>query len=735
MSRKKETLQQLSEAEHKQVQDLLSQYHTLAQTIRTTEDAQGAESVLQPIIALTEAQQITLLKALGKEQHQDAADLLVALNAFAPNKDARKEARRSLLTLEGHKIQPQWQPPQARPAVVQVNVSNPPRFWKGFVTQSREQGEVQLLLFWEQGYDYTEVRSLSFLLEFWSEGIKEVSVETTGKRRAQDRITELKARLQDVPLVECTLAEGRRLLEEALSVHNWRKLPLPKEYRNNQPLIKKQILEATEAGRDSGATFVYPDMEPQETALHFIGAWSMGDYGLTYDLLSSTCTLLRDATRDEWIEQHRHWADEAKPARIELSFVQEREATQDAIWLPSTAKGASRRKDLEIGWSVELSPTPLSGTLPEMPMGTAVNRETGRHWFWSIFTLVHEKDGWRIQRITDEGARIQGLPVAEIQQQIKEQEEAVDQLARQQSDNIQAFMEELAMRLSKALFYYDALIALLPLDRHPLEAAVGRAMAQGNPERTMVYLDRLLQRFPENHEENLRRIAATEINYAFSPRAETMPERRQHFLDLAENALHEAIELHDSSLNHILLAELFMSEQRNEEAETELEKARGQSPSPQDEATIEASLGAIAMRRERVGDALSHFQRASELDANLPGIWFNIGFAHRLLGHFEKAEQMYQRALQQEPQDIRIYSELIAIHMNRSEKQEAKRIAAEGVRQNPASAHLHALYASVLHELGERKTAQEELERAEMLDPTLEIVQSVRQQFRASKKR
>ena len=45
----------------------------------------------------------------------------------------------------------------------------------------------------------------------------------------------------------------------------------------------------------------------------FVTAWSLGDYGLTYDLLSSNSSLRDGLERDEWIEQRRAWADEAHP--------------------------------------------------------------------------------------------------------------------------------------------------------------------------------------------------------------------------------------------------------------------------------------------------------------------------------------------------------------------------------------------------------------------------------------
>ena len=45
------------------------------------------------------------------------------------------------------------------------NLAETARFWKGYVTNSRSVGEVQLLLLWEQGEGYRDVRVLGFLLD------------------------------------------------------------------------------------------------------------------------------------------------------------------------------------------------------------------------------------------------------------------------------------------------------------------------------------------------------------------------------------------------------------------------------------------------------------------------------------------------------------------------------------------------------------------------------------------
>jgi Tfp pilus assembly protein PilF len=735
MSRKNESDIILSAEDHQQVQTLLTAYHQVAQDLHQSIDSVQAETALASFNALPEAAQLAVLKALTKETESDAADILIAIYTFSPHKEIRKEARRSLIRLETARVYPQWTPPNVHTPAIQVNTANPPRFWKGLVTQSRDQGEIQLILLWEQGYDYTEVRQLSFLLDYWQEGVKEVFVETLNKRRTNERLNEWRTRLHDIALVDCTPAEGKRLIEEALSVNAWRATPVHKDYQNNLPIINSLLMQASDIGKDSGNTFINPELTDQEVVINFLGAWSLSDYGLAYDLLSRDSHLHEGLSREEWIERHRAWATEARPARLELGFVREQEVRQSALWLPTSARSVSPRKEISIGWSLEMAETPLSGTLPEMPMGTAVNKETGRHWFWTSYTVVQEQKVWRIQRFSDEGARVQGLPIPELQRQIEEYEKAIDARIKQRDTDVQAFMEELPWRITQLLHLSDALIARLPFDRQVCESAYNSSVAMGNPERTMVYLERISQRFPERRGDVLRSLAATQIAYAYSDRTQYLPDRRKHFLAQAETTLQEAIQIDDSLMNHILLAELFISTQRNEEAEAELHKAQNMHPGTEEEVAIEAGLGNIAMRRERYSEAIPHFQRVANLQPQSPGIWFNLGFAHRLLGQFPEAENYYKQAVQREPQDTRVYTELIAIYMNRSDKQAARTIAEQGVRTNPDSAPLHALFASVLYELGDLRAAQRQLEDAEAIDPELEIVQSVRQQLNTNREK
>lgn len=738
MSRKKETTTMLTDEENDHVHHLFAHYHQLADTLHSSMNQTEAEDALTPVNMLAEAVQVALFKMLAQENHTDAADILSAVNMLSPDKESRKEARRGLIRLEATKTYPQWKPSIAQASAIQANVSHAPRFWKGWVTQTREEGEMHLVLSWEQGYDYSEARLLIFVLDYWEDGVEDCVVEIDSKRHIDESMERLRTELVDRPIVDCTPAEGKRLLQEALSVNMWHgKLP-HSNYRNNLPLINKLLLQnTTDLGEDHDRTFINHELEDQEVSINFLGAWSMGDYGLAYDLLAHNSAGRDEISREKWIVQHRAWFDEAHPTRMELGFVHERERSQSALWLPPSSIGgrSSTHKEIEVGWSLELSDTPLSGTLKEMPLGTAINKDTGRRWFWTSYTLVREQDAWRIQHITDEGAHAQGLPIIQLQQRIKEQEEAIEQRFQQRETDPQQFVEEVSWRLTQLLHYSDALIALLPLDEHVLDEAYQHSIITGNPERIQIYLERRAQRFPNNRVDALRRLGAILTSLAYRYDNPEMQARRQHLLSRAEDMLKQAVATDQSASSHTVLGELFLSQGWNDEAESEFHKAQEASPAQAEQATIEAGLGNIAMRREHVEEAIPHYQHVIEINQTYPGIWFSLGFAHRQLGHFAEAEASYQHAIQVEPTDIRPYSEIIAIAMKQGDKQKAREIAEQSVIVNPDSAPLHAILASVLFEVGDQRAAQQQLAEAESIDPQQRIVQSVRQHLSTAKKK
>ncbi len=726
------------------LQHLLEQRHSIADSLRGSSSRIQAETALASITSNAGGTQLALLKALAKQRDVDAADVLLALNELAPDKAVRKEARRSLIQLAGSKIYPSWTPEPERPAT-QVT-SYPPRYWKGAAAIIRERGETEILLCWEQGFEYGEARMMKFALDFWKIGINSFQTIVGTKHHIESYFSEMASglsKLMDEPVsvTDCTLAEAQRLILDALAVNKQRKTPLPRDYRHYLPIIQQLVFDAPDAGEDRGRTFIDPDMEPDEVVMYAVGGWSLGDYGLFYDLLAAGNPILEGLGRDEWMERRYTWADEAHPARFQVMVVREREHNQSVLWLPGSVlsgRSASRR-DIELCWSLELTETPLGGTLLEMPMGTAALKETGRHWFWTSYTLVQEDGAWRIQRITDEGASAQSLPVADIQKRLKEHDDAIQQIMQTKKPTDpdgQKSYEEIIWHSVQSMHYLDALLVKMPLDFDVYADATGRATSIGSNERAMVYLEQWERRSPQDyrHIAILQQLGAAESAIAGQYGEAGLQERSASFFSLAEAHLREALEGDKTPLAYVLLAEVKGLQGAYDEAQSLLEAALDANPPREIEVEIENDLGNLAIDRQRYEEALRHFMRVVELAPRYEHSWFNVARAYRLLKNDVEAEVYYQRAIEEEPQNSAAFAELGSIYIGRREPQKAYAIVEQGVRLHPQSAHLRGLLAGTLLDMGELRRGQSVLEEAERIDPESEMVRAVRKILESMKK-
>jgi len=744
MTAKKQGDSSVPHGDNAQLEHLLEQRHEIAEELHNSTSRAQAETALAELTSIDEADQMALLKALAKQQDPDAADVLLAINELTPNKAIRKEARRGLIQLAGAKIYPSWTPePESGPAVA---VTNPPRFWKGFVTETREEGELEIVLCWEQGFEYNEARLMAFMLDFWEEGVQNFTTEVGSKRHIDARIGNTKVRYsksigREIRIIDCTLAEGRRLIQEALSVNTWREKRPSKEYRHNLPTVQQLVLNASDLDEDSGKTFINPDLDPDEIVGNFIGAWTLGDFGLCFDLLASNSPLSEGLSRDEWVDLRRKWADEAHPARYEPHFLRERERSQQSLWLPSSVLSdrVATQQEIEIGWSLELTDTPLSGTLPEMPMGTAVYKETGRRWFWTSYTLVHEEDAWRIQRMKDEGANAQSLPIAELQQRLQTIDDRIREImdAHQPTEpGVEQYYEEIIWRTIQALHYDDALLMKLPLDRTIYDDAYSRARGLQLSERAIVYLEGIIQHFPKDHDIGniLQHLGVSQASLSGQYKQDNMDELSEHFFELALESLRKSIEVNNAALAHIILAELFMTNNREEEAVAELQLAKSLTSDRDEEAQIEADLASIAMVHQNYDEAIARFKRVAEINPNYNGVWLNIGLAYRRQEKYDEAETYYQRAVEEQPNDFAAYAELGTLYIVKMQLDKALEIVEQGLRYHPNSAHLHALLAAIYSENGDRRRAESELAEAERINPDLEVVQAMREMLHTKRK-
>ncbi len=744
MAAKKQGNSTVHQVDNARLEQLLEKRHAIAQELHNSTSKAQAESALAELTSTDESTQMSMLKALAKLHDSDAADILLAINELTSNKTIRKESRRSLIQLAGAKIHPSWTPEPEPGPTLEMNQS--PRFWKGFVTETREDGEIELVLCWEQGFEYGEARLMAFLLDFWDEGVRNFTTEVGSKRHIETRIGNTRVRYskaagREIRIQDCTLAEGRKLIQDALSVNAWHSTTPAKEYRHHLPVVEQLILNAPELDEDRGRTFINPDLEPDEIVGDFIGAWTLGDFGLCFDLLASDSQLGEGLSRDQWIEQRRKWSNEAHPAHFEPRFLRERERTQQSIWLPTSTLSdrISTQREIEIGWSLELTDTPLSGTLPEMPMGTAVNKETGRHWFWTSYTLVKEDGAWRIQRMKDDGTSAQGLSITELQQQIQTIDTRIQEIMethRPDEADAEQYYEEIIWSTIQALHYDDALLVKLPLDRKIYDDAFSRARGLQLSERAIVYLEEIIQRFPKDPDigKILQLLAVSQADMSQIYKQEDMSTLAEHFFELALDNMQKAIAINNTGLSHIILAELYMANNRMDEAIAELELAKIRSDNRDEEAQIESDLASIAMAPERYEEAIEHYKRVADMNPNFSGVLINLGLAYRRQEKYDEAIAYYQRALEMFPNEMPIYAELGTIYMTIQQFDRAIEIVEQGLLQHPDSAHLHALLAAIYSEKGDRRNAQAELQEAERINPDLEVVQAGREMMHPKRK-
>lgn len=752
MTAQKKTPADLVQGDEEQVQLLLARRQAMAEELHLCTSRAEAEGIFAPIFALDEATQMALLKGLVRVRDSDAADLMLAMHELAPAKTVRKEARRTLIQLAGAKVYPSWTPEPEATNVVGVAVEQPPRFWKGQVAEIRETGEMEMILCWEQGVEYNDVRMLSFLLDFWREGVKDFFTETGTRtyieRRIKERVQMMHvadAEESETPtsFVDCTLAEGRRLLDEALDVNRWRKTEPHKDFRQALPLVQRLILHATEVGEDRGTTFISRDLEADMVAANFAGAWSMGDYSLCYDLLSRENPVLEGQSRDEWLTTRRAWADEAQPARFEMYFLREHEpqSQQSALWLPTSVLSTRTRnasKEIALGWSLALRETQLSGTLPEMQMGTAVYKETGRYWFWTVFTLEQVQGEWRIARIKDEGAAIQALPVEELEKRIQEHDEAIQKIMREHRPNEadgQQYYEEILWRSWQSLSLADALLVKKPQEKALYESAYGRAMSLRAVERAAVYADALVKRFPDDPDHKLLQQQLGAVLIALSERfaALHLPEQAGQFREQGETTLRATLS-QDDPLSYLLVSELLIGQQKYEEAERLLLDAREVAQEEQVKVQIESDLAHLAITLKHYPEAQQYLERVAALTPNEPGLWYLLGSVQRQQNNLAEAEASLHRSLAEEPNEIRAYGELASLYLDQRELEKAIDILGQGLRLAPQFATLHALMAIVYVEKGDLRRAREYLNSAEALDPEMEILPAISEAIAAKKK-
>lgn len=540
---------------------------------------------------------------------------------------------------------------------------------------------------------------------------------------------------------------------------------MPNKRDNNQPNGKSESFLANFELFLSEADKLLPASEYLDIVGDFLESYTKGNYEDAYEQLASTSPLRQGLSSEEWIAQRHQWNTAARPANFRIAFINDLEDLDD-LEEDLIGENIDEQPSVEVGWSLQFAETPLASQLPELPVATAALKETGRHWFWTRYTLVEEDDEWFIDRMIDEGANVLKLETSEIQQRldiiaelasqqlsalgenededledenlvVSDLEEVDDDIEEDEED--EAFMDTLlemeeAFRvMTKGTHYNDALIAQSPTkDPEPYEQNVKQTMVTNDMERAAVYLQQLAEHFPEQRkgaQEQLG-LAYYSIAQAYQEEQEDDDQRNeeesQRFKELAEKTLRDAINTDKSIVAYLALAKLVFAQDRLGEAKTLLQEAQSLSTDQKQLADIEVGLGLIAKKQDANEQALSHFLRVAELNPDYEALWYNIGVLQSQLGRYEEAITNLKRNIETSPEQTAAYVELASIYLTQNTPAKARQILQEGLQLDSEAPDLLAQLSIVYIQGNDLRTAQKHLQQAEDIDDEEEIVQKAR---------
>jgi tetratricopeptide (TPR) repeat protein len=719
----------LDESATQALSTLLDQLATLSQQLRQSSERAAASQALSPIEQQPAPIALAYADALGSRRESDAADVALALSELSQHQALRKEAKRALLRLRSAGIAPNFTVPASEAAAKERQRV----FYQGYVSQTREQGEVQVALAWYENQTTGDVRGMVFLLEFWRDGVKDfLMTDVTTTKRFQQDFSRNSRSGEQVDVKPISLAQARQLVQEALEINTWRKTALPDAYKRHYATIRDQLLNASISAdeeqavlREGDRPWITSNLEGEELVANALGAWSFGDYGLFYDLLADDHPARRAQTRAEFVQVRRQWAGEAEPLGLRVLLLREQADNQpkSGLWVPTNIRTGAR-KEVEAFWSMLLKDSPIGGQVEELPMATIINRDTNRHWYWTGYTLAQQDGVWRISRQRDEGLLTQGTPIPELQQRVKDLTEEASKIAQSQptsEEEAEEATRNLFGAVATSLHSSDALIARLPLDRAAYDQAALDARSIGQYERGAAYYQRMLERFSDRAR-LLTQLGIMQYLAGERDQQEGNQTGAQRWWDSAGVTLEEAVTLAPSADTYQALAELRLRARRLEEAEQLIRRAL-----ELDDTRAErwGQLGSIQMNRNEARAALESFQKAAQRNPDLVGIQFHLGRAYRALGETENARLAYEESIRRNPTDTEAINNLAAL-LEDQDPPQAIKLLENAVALAPNVALYHANLAALLLKTDATRRGKAELELAERLEPNNPVVRQVR---------
>ena len=771
----------LTPAQEADVARLLESVPALAQDLRAAA-ADGRDAVATRLAAI-ENEDVPVRRAfavrLGDVRGPDArqaVEVAHALGELSSDHETAREARRARIRLRSAGATPTLalSPAPVAPLAPTAEAAQRPRLVEALATRTRAEGELTLATAWQEGDDPAIIRGCILLLDYWRDGLKgfTLTAPMTIRRFHTEVVDGLRSQT-DSQLAPVSWAFARRLVHEALDINTWRGTQPDSDYRANERWIAARLLDAPDDeearaavaeedarfAREGDRPLVAADIEPDEIILDWLGMWSFGDFGGAYDLLAPDHTIRRETTREDYIATRRAWFDAAQPASLRITLVREQEQRASALWVPGAAGLAlsGRTRDYEAFWSLTMKDSPLAGTLSELPMATIVSNETGRHWFWTGYSLAKDiaTGVWLMSRSRDEGAASQALTIDELHKRIADAHaagRAVLESGETQltADAAQEALRSLTGALTLSMHYRDALSVRLPLDESIYRESLDDARTIRADERAAAILERIESRFPGRARTYFELggeyyLVSTQIGQQGDIAAQRIWQERavsalQRAIDLEPTAEHlqglgellvesghysRAI----ATLRETLVLDPARASAHSDLADALMAAATGEDLDPADELD-ETSDEAEEQRLRLAGrEALAELRAAQQLDPNVPHLLARMGSIYQVLGQPEDALVAFQEAIRHDPQDAQAHYTLGSLYMERNDPQKAviqlERAAELAPLQLAARIALAACYAVMRR----WKDAERELDFVDRVQPGMPQVADLRAQI------
>ncbi|GER89241.1 hypothetical protein KDW_34030 [Dictyobacter vulcani] len=492
----------------------------------------------------------------------------------------------------------------------------------------------------------------------------------------------------------------------------------------------------------------------------FIESWAAEDFETAYRSLSTQSPLRAGLSEDDWISSRIEWTNITTPDDPNIAFAQ-----------PVEDECGPERAVVTVGWSLRLS-AEATTILPEVPVATLAFKETGRHWFWTRYTLVLENDQWVILDASDEAANARQLTKDEIGERVQalneligdeeklieaelgdEDEDEDDEFDEDEDEDEDEDDDEVGMQeallanalghmgsmvglMSQALNYYDALIAQAPEESGDIyKEAFNIAGSVFDIERAAYYAQQLAEKVPAERGTALRNLAYSYHSLAAKFHNEEDHEQEEHFEALVEPTIRQALAVEDSPENQILLATILIQQEKDlDEAESYLRKAQKGPLSKEDSIDVAMGLAELAMQREDNEQALHHFQTLSHLSPDDAQVWYRIGYLEHQLQHLNKAREALEQSIQLDPSLTEAYSELASIYLIEGDDKKAREVARDGLEENPEAADMYATLALIYMNSGDFRSAHKYLTQGEAIDSEDEFLQEARERYNVENK-